>query len=40
MASYGGENPYEVGYSKEQADQIAAVEADANLTDQAAGGGG
>ena len=39
MASSGGENPWEVGYSKEQADNIAAVEGDANMTDQADGGG-
>ena len=40
MASVGGENPYEVSYNKEQADKISEVEADANMNDPAAGGGG
>ena len=40
MASVGGENPWEVGYNEEQAKKISEVEADANMTDQAAGGGG
>ena len=40
MASVGGENPWEVGYSKEQADKITDAESGANMQDQAAEGGG